>query len=219
MSLKIYCNHGIHLFKCQTCIDDLVAPEIKKLDQRNIELMTRIELLELYGRMVITETDSYAAVFPEISRITDNLYYKDFKSVLNEDGEKQAIIKGIGGLERELEAHKIELMKLESTNKTLHNLMVTGEKRGIAKATEDFESRLPSIKAEAIRSFVNHMIAAFDAGFVDGSTLTLAQIHRVMQNYNKDNYGVEVPHISSDWSAVTCKQCGFVDGKLMDADQ
>lgn len=38
MTQHIMCNHGYHLFKCQKCIDALVADEIQKQEQAIKEL-------------------------------------------------------------------------------------------------------------------------------------------------------------------------------------
>lgn len=40
---KIMCNHGYHLFKCQTCIDALVAEQIEKQEQRITELEQQLK--------------------------------------------------------------------------------------------------------------------------------------------------------------------------------
>lgn len=65
------------------------------------------------------------------------------------------------------------------------------------------------IKADAINEFVGGIIGAFESGFIDSSTLTLATLHRVAQNHCKDSYGVELPHITEQWGMHTAKECGF----------
>ena len=65
------------------------------------------------------------------------------------------------------------------------------------------------IKADAISEFVNMMIGAFEAGFIDTPNCNLAQIHRVMQNHAKDSYGVELPHITEQWGEDLAKRCGL----------
>lgn len=52
---KIMCNHGVNLFRCQTCIDALVSEQISKQDQRITELEQQLktanEQLEAYNLM------------------------------------------------------------------------------------------------------------------------------------------------------------------------
>jgi predicted metal-binding protein len=40
---KIMCNHGVNLFKCQTCIDALVAEQIEKQEQRITDLEQQLK--------------------------------------------------------------------------------------------------------------------------------------------------------------------------------
>lgn len=65
------------------------------------------------------------------------------------------------------------------------------------------------IKADAINEFVCHMIGALEAGFIDENTASLAQIHRVAQNYVKDSFGIELPHITEQWGKDVAKLCGY----------
>lgn len=65
------------------------------------------------------------------------------------------------------------------------------------------------IKADAINEFVNTMIGALEAGFVEGNNLTLAQLHRVAQNHVKDAYGIELPNLVDQWGEDTAKECGM----------
>jgi len=64
------------------------------------------------------------------------------------------------------------------------------------------------IKADAINDFVSHMIGALEAGFIDENTATLAQIHRVAQNYVKDSFDIKLPHITEQWGEDVAKLCG-----------
>lgn len=64
------------------------------------------------------------------------------------------------------------------------------------------------IKADGINEFVCSMIDALETGFLDENSATLAEIHRVMQNFCKDRYGVELPHISEQWGEETARLCG-----------
>lgn len=65
------------------------------------------------------------------------------------------------------------------------------------------------IKADAINEFVCHMIGALESGFIGENTATLAQIHRVAQNYVKDSFGIDLPHITEQWGDDVAKLCGF----------
>ena len=78
------------------------------------------------------------------------------------------------------------------------------------------------IKADAINEFVGHMIGALESGFIDENTVTLAQIHRVSQNYVKDSFNIELPHITEQWGETVAKICGHPinensDDKVLDA--
>ena len=65
------------------------------------------------------------------------------------------------------------------------------------------------IKADAINEFVSMMIGARESGFVESSTLTLAELHRVAQNHCKDAYGIELPHIIDQWGVDVADLCGY----------
>jgi hypothetical protein len=65
------------------------------------------------------------------------------------------------------------------------------------------------IKTDAIVDFVTMMIGALDSGFVTENRPTIAQIHRVAQNYVKDTYGIETPHIVEQWGEEVAKLCGY----------
>ena len=43
---------------------------------------------------------------------------------------------------------KERIAELEATTKTQHNLMISGEKRGVAKATEEFKARITELEAQ-----------------------------------------------------------------------
>jgi hypothetical protein len=65
------------------------------------------------------------------------------------------------------------------------------------------------IKADAITQFVSMMIGALDSGFVTENRPTIAEIHRVAQNYIKDAYGIETPHIVEQWGEDIAELCGY----------
>ena len=65
------------------------------------------------------------------------------------------------------------------------------------------------IKADAINEFVSMMIGARESGFIESSTLTLAELHRVAQNHCKDSLDVELPHITEQWGIDVADLCGY----------
>ena len=65
------------------------------------------------------------------------------------------------------------------------------------------------MRAEAVRLFVDNLIGAFESGFIDSNTVSLAQLHRVMQTHVEDNYQIKVPHIREAWGEWVADNCGF----------
>jgi len=65
------------------------------------------------------------------------------------------------------------------------------------------------MKANAIMEFVNTMIGAYESGFVDRASCSLAEVHQVARNHVKDNYGIEMPSIAETWGGDTAKECGW----------
>jgi hypothetical protein len=65
------------------------------------------------------------------------------------------------------------------------------------------------IKADAINEFVCSMIGALESGFIEPERVSLATLHRVMQNHVKDSFGIELPHITEQWGVETAKLCGY----------
>ena len=61
------------------------------------------------------------------------------------------------------------------------------------------QAALNAIKANAIMDHVNHIIGAYEAGFVDSPTLDLSQLYRVAQVHVKDGYGVDFPMLNEVW--------------------
>ena len=62
-------------------------------------------------------------------------------------------------------------------------------------------------EAEAVQHFVNSMIDAFECGFIDSNTLTLATIYQVMRNHCKDGFGIEVEPLVVAWGETTAREC------------
>jgi len=69
------------------------------------------------------------------------------------------------------------------------------------------------IKAEAVQYFVQMMIGAREAGFLESSNLSLAEIHQVAKHHIKDNYGVGTPNIVEEWGEDVAELCGLSDPK------
>ena len=64
------------------------------------------------------------------------------------------------------------------------------------------------IKAAAVLEFVNVMVGAFEAGFVDKNNPTLAEIYQVARHHINDNYGVESPNIIEMWGDEVASSLG-----------
>jgi hypothetical protein len=74
------------------------------------------------------------------------------------------------------------------------------------------EQKLNIIKTEAIMAFANMHVGAFDAGFVEGNTLTVYDVHRSAQNYVRDTFQVNVRSLAETWgndTAVDCRASEF----------
>lgn len=69
------------------------------------------------------------------------------------------------------------------------------------------EQKVSQIKANALIEFSNMMLGAFECGFVEKNYLDLAELHRVIQNYVKDTYNIEVPNISNEWGDEFYQSC------------
>lgn len=64
------------------------------------------------------------------------------------------------------------------------------------------------IKTDAINDFVSQMIGALEAGFIDDNELTLAELHRVAQNYIYDKFGINMPTLEDQWGKEVAFMCG-----------
>ena len=64
------------------------------------------------------------------------------------------------------------------------------------------------IKAEAVMEFVDYMVGAFDAGLIDESTLTIADIYQMARNHVADNYSVSTKSLSEEWGSYVFSGCG-----------
>jgi len=81
--------------------------------------------------------------------------------------------------------------------------------RAFADNVAGHEQTSEQIKTDAINEFVCSMIGTLESGFIDTNKLTLAELHRVAQNYCKDKYGVELPHIIEQWGEEIAALCGY----------
>lgn len=70
-----------------------------------------------------------------------------------------------------------------------------------------WQSQQAQGEAEAVQHFVNSMIDAFECGFIDSNTLTLATIYQVMRNHCKDGFGIEVEPLVVAWGETTAREC------------
>lgn len=71
------------------------------------------------------------------------------------------------------------------------------------------EPTAETLKAEAVREFVNTMIGALESGFVDRNYCTMAELHRIMEHHNKDHFGVDEKNIVDDWDEGVAELCGL----------
>lgn len=87
----------------------------------------------------------------------------------------------------------------------------------LARPTDETAAQsLEDLQVRAVVFFVNSMIGAREAGFVDTNMLSLAELHRIMQNHVNDNYDIELPHITKEWGNETAIRCGYdVDSKRL----
>lgn len=69
------------------------------------------------------------------------------------------------------------------------------------------------IRVDAIKGFVNLMIGAHEAGFVDKNNPTLSEIHQVAKNHIKDSLGIDTPCIVEEFGLATAIACGM-DSKI-----
>ena len=90
---------------------------------------------------------------------------------------------------------------------------VEGEKEKISPnrcewvKSADADSAVNAAAAKAIKGFVNSMIGAFYSGFVDSTTLTLAELYRIAQNHIKDNYNEDIPNMRETWGDEVYLDC------------
>ena len=64
----------------------------------------------------------------------------------------------------------------------------------------EFETIYNLGKSSAVMEFVNTQIGAFETGFVNTSEVSLYSLYRFAQLHVKDNYKVDVPMFSDQWS-------------------
>lgn len=69
------------------------------------------------------------------------------------------------------------------------------------------------IKAHAVMEFVNAIIAAYEAGFVEEHQSNLADLYRCAQWHVKDRYRQNAPRLSETWGEGADQWCknGFSD--------
>lgn len=61
------------------------------------------------------------------------------------------------------------------------------------------QAALNAVKAVAVLDFVNHIIGAYEAGFVDTPTLTLFDLYQTARNHVKDGYITITPGCHEVW--------------------
>ncbi len=68
------------------------------------------------------------------------------------------------------------------------------------------QTALNAIKANAVMDHVNHIIGAYEAGFVDTPKLDLSQLYRVAQVHVKDGYGMDFPMLNEVWGEALAEE-------------
>ena len=69
-------------------------------------------------------------------------------------------------------------------------------------------------KADAVMGFVNHMIGALDAGYIDDNCPSLATVYRSAQHFCKDKYGVENVALDKLWGKEVADLCKVTLDKI-----
>jgi hypothetical protein len=73
----------------------------------------------------------------------------------------------------------------------------------IAITKPDHEKKL---KADAVMSFANTHVGAFESGFVNSSSCTIADIYQTARIHVKDNYDAEAKPINEVWGEELAKE-------------
>lgn len=63
-------------------------------------------------------------------------------------------------------------------------------------------------KAAAIMGFLDLIVGAKEANFIDSETATIAEFYQVARNHCKDAYGVMVDDIETKYGADVARICG-----------
>lgn len=101
---------------------------------------------------------------------------------------------------------KIDLA-LESLNFDAWKMIDEGRTDDIIKQIDlvkrrlnsDDQTALNAVKANAVMDHVNHIIGAYEAGFVDTPTLTLFDLYQTARNHVKDSYITITPGCNEVW--------------------
>lgn len=68
--------------------------------------------------------------------------------------------------------------------------------------------------AEVITSLTEVMIGAYENGFVDSNTLTVADMYQTARNHIRDHYGVEMPNIVEQFGEESAELAGLNEIQL-----
>lgn len=72
MTQHIMCNHGYHLFKCQNCIDALIAEQIEKQEKEITELRHALSMVvNRRGKAVTPWLAAYSLVIHDLFNLID----------------------------------------------------------------------------------------------------------------------------------------------------
>lgn len=69
------------------------------------------------------------------------------------------------------------------------------------------QEAINTIKAAAVREFVETMVGAYESNFVETPILTIGQLYQVMRNHIKDGYGIETPSLAAQMGKEFADEC------------
>ena len=95
---------------------------------------------------------------------------------------------------------EVEVIKLlESASVVIYDQHSKVEE--LSKQTSDL------VEKQAIMNFVNTMIGAFEAGFIEDNQINLADVYQCAKVHVKDNYGIDIPNLEHEWGKELALQC------------
>lgn len=90
-----------------------------------------------------------------------------------------------------------------------HKLVKMIEDAGLE--VSDVANIIRAAQGEAVMTFVNNMVGAFESGFIDDHESTLADLYSCAVNHVKDNYDRSVPTLKESWGEKLAELCRVGD--------